>query len=125
MGGLLVVVGRGQDDQLGQGAGYLQRVVLVGAAAVGQQDDHPAPGPGGASCSPAALSAAASLAPLIEPDRSTTTAKAVCAFAHCTVVRSSGVTGRVGARRERGSHQLELALAPDYLFGHAVSARGR
>ena len=31
----------------------------------------------------------------------------------------------VGARRERGSHQLELALAPDYLFGHPVSARGR
>src|SRR6266851_811028 len=39
--GLLVVVGRGQDDQLGQGAGGRERVVVIGAAAVGQQDDHP------------------------------------------------------------------------------------
>jgi hypothetical protein len=33
----------------------------------------------------------------------------------------------VGARRERGSHQLELALAPYDLFRHPgpVSARGR
>jgi len=43
---LLVIVGRGQDDQLGQAAGGLEGVVLIGAAAVGQQDDDPAPGPG-------------------------------------------------------------------------------
>ena len=46
----------------------------------------------------ATVAAAASLAPLIEPDRSTTTANAVCAFAHCTVVRSSGVTGLASLR---------------------------
>src|SRR5580704_18636233 len=44
LGRLLVIVGRGQDDQLGQAAGGLEGVVLVGAAAVGQQDDDPAPG---------------------------------------------------------------------------------
>jgi len=43
---LLVVVGRGQDDQLGQAAGGLKGVVLIGAAAVRQQDDDPASGPG-------------------------------------------------------------------------------
>src|ERR1039457_632092 len=46
----------------------------------------------------ATVAAAASLAPLIEPDRSTTTAKAVCARAQCTVVRSSSATGRASAR---------------------------
>ena len=46
LGRLVVIVGRGQDDQLGQAAGGLEGVVLVGAAAVGQQDDDPAPGPG-------------------------------------------------------------------------------
>jgi hypothetical protein len=43
---LLVIVSRGQDDQLGQAAGGLEGVVLVGAAAVGQQDGHPPRGPG-------------------------------------------------------------------------------
>ena len=46
LGGLLVIVGRGQDDQLGQAAGQLEGVVLVSAAAVREQDDDPAPGPG-------------------------------------------------------------------------------
>jgi AcrR family transcriptional regulator len=46
LGRLLVIVGRGQDDQLRQAAGGLEGVVLIGAAAVGQQDDDPAPGPG-------------------------------------------------------------------------------
>jgi hypothetical protein len=46
LGGLLVIVGRSQDDQLGQAAGRLEGVVLVGAAAIRQQDDDPAPGPG-------------------------------------------------------------------------------
>jgi hypothetical protein len=46
LGRLLVIVSRGQDDQLGQAAGGLEGVVLIGAAAVGQQDDDPAPGPG-------------------------------------------------------------------------------
>jgi hypothetical protein len=46
LGGLLVIVGRGQDDQLGQAAGHLEGVVLVGAAAVREQDDDPAPGLG-------------------------------------------------------------------------------
>jgi hypothetical protein len=46
LGRLLVIVSRGQDDQLGQAAGGLESVVLIGAAAVGQQDDDPATGPG-------------------------------------------------------------------------------
>ena len=41
----------------------------------------------------ATVAAAASRAPLIEPDRSTTTAKAVRGRAQCTVVRSSCLTG--------------------------------
>ena len=46
----------------------------------------------------ATVAAAASRGPLIEPDRSTTTANAVGAFAHCTVVRSSTATGLASLR---------------------------
>ena len=46
----------------------------------------------------ATVAAAASRAPLIEPDRSTTTAKAVRDRAQCTVVRSSCPTGRASVR---------------------------
>src|SRR5690348_3470580 len=46
----------------------------------------------------ATVAAAASRGPLIEPDRSTTTANAVGAFAQCTVVRSSAATGLASLR---------------------------
>ena len=48
----------------------------------------------------ATVAAAASLVPVIDPDRSTTTANAVCALAQWTVVRSSADTGRPSARAE-------------------------
>ena len=61
----------------------------------------------------ATVAAAASLAPFIEPDRSTTTAKAVGARAHCTVVRSSSATGRASARAaETPSTDASISRSP-------------
>jgi hypothetical protein len=59
----------------------------------------------------ATVAAAASRAPLIEPDRSTTTAKAVRGRAQCTVVRSSGPTGP-GRAAEMLSIEASMSRSP-------------
>jgi len=61
----------------------------------------------------ATVAAAASRAPFIEPDRSTTTAKAVRGRAQCTVVRSSCPTGRASARAaETPSIEASMSRSP-------------
>ena len=56
---------------------------------------------------------------LVEGSAELTPARLIGSFDPALVLEQD-----VGARRERGSHQLELALAAHHLFGHTVSARG-